>query len=351
MCDFWPFAAPPTSVHNAIDAPQAVCKGFTWAENVCFDGTGGCFVSDRHAGIVYKLDRDLESRAVRMLPWAYLFVSCGGVAYAGNNHLLIAGTQKNESGEHFHGIFTASTNEPTMAPLLVGKLKDAAAGITVSSLGDDFCHAYVPCPAGGKAGDGCVLRVCLKWENGNFTNLGVETLDKAAPGASCVAMSGNGVAVTGLTKSSFGGLFGAAGRTLLRFGAVDPDTQAYDRAWGEPLAPTGASVFGDFCIATLQLSDQDYPEQEYLLTTDTAAGTVVAFALDNDVLRPTPIVLAKGFSNPTSVRVGCGPGWEGALYVTEGNSALAHVPFTQYAPTCRVYEISVRGPSTVPQDL
>eukprot|EP01031_Cornospumella_fuschlensis_P025433 gene25433-30710_t len=281
------------------DLPMLNMDGFSWAENLHFDGLGGLFVSEAVLGQLFRISYDIETNSyVRTTHISKGFNQFGGLAVTENGELLYAAAVFDDKS---FGIIATSTK-----PSAHG---DQIFSVVARGL-EHLCNGMVLVPVQnalyGTSETGTLTRIDIS--SGNSS---VVTADLAKPD----------------------GLWFDAPSSLLFIGElVTKKMRVFDVLANEFLLEdfAAASSLGTVhMIDDLQVVgavDRDDVGATRIVAADFTGKQVAVFRLDGQDLRIASAPEGITLFEPTSVRRGRGPGFDAdAYYVTEGGGATRHM--------------------------
>lgn len=284
-----------------------VADGFTWAENLWFDGAGGLFVTDDMAGIIYKLVRPSGTGKATKTPWISGFSFCLGLYSVFNRqHQMYAVVKFNpKAGQPLcngssYGIIRFDTRTP---------------------------NTYVQAACTEQIGNGLAVNTA----NGRGT-IYTASEGNFIPGRGLVydidvQVAPARVATLADKLTAADGAFLDQRTQLLYVSEVLTAEILVFNVSARPIAlvarykAPGCKMVDDMCIAYVSPTTARPSARPFLYAADFWAGSVVAFAADGS---GAGTVLATGLQQPTSVRQGRGQGWNNprSLFITEGGGLL-----------------------------
>jgi hypothetical protein len=303
---------------HATSLPQLNVDGFGWAENLCFDGRGGLFVSELTRGELHRISLCEKDGVATYCDSLHLigFDNIGGLATSPDGDIIYAAVSYKESDENnkentVSAIIQTSTDALPNGQqgnwTVIGKTTFKPNGMQL------YNDVFYCTEEGGVKGNGQVFTVDLK--------TGTETVirdDINADGLWLNADTGHmfigwvetmKVTVmdvkTNFPLVAFIGDFDAAGAAFKL-----PVLQILDDL---TIAAKGGSSPIDGGINVNDIGST------MLLGADWLGKKVLQFSLDGTVNEPVKVPNGLTLKEITSVRWGKGPGFdENSIYVTEG---------------------------------
>ena len=291
-------AAGESAPRAVVGTLELVADGFSWAENLAFDGRGNLFVSDCNRGQIVRLSHNATTGVVEKNLWGSGFKKFLGLTFAPGapETLFAVGVQSNGQG----AVAEVSTLRPDTYAVIAnishmpnGLARDNATGAIYTTSEVDFIpelgHVYRVAPArNGSAAAVATFADKLWGADGAF-------IDPASGLLYVSEVLEAKVLVYNLTTAA-----GAGGKSAAEFKA--PAMKSLD----------------DFCVFR-----QSAASQPVMYGADFTGGKVVRFGLGRGgAVAGDGQVLVEGLRNPTSVRRGLGAAWEGSFYITEGGPLL-----------------------------
>jgi hypothetical protein len=291
----------------ALALPQLVVGGFSWAENLCFDGRGSLFVSEHVRGQLVRI-----------------YLSGNGTRYDSTVHL--------DAGfKHFGGLAATADGATLYAAVTFA---DGTAGIIATPT--------APAPAGGGGAAAKVLAHTPHQGNGLALNEATGTIyitregwvDKGAGSVLAVDVATGSVATVASGGYGYDGCWLDARASLLYVSmlvtkkvlvidiSASPTGRVVGLFDGLSALPTVSNLLDDL---TLTRNGTATPlNATVVIGADFLGKAVRMFRLDgvggSEIVDPPSGIELK---QPTSARWGKGPGFDPAsIYVTEGGGVL-----------------------------
>lgn len=285
----------------ADELPMLNMDGFSWAENLVFDGLGGLFVSDAVRGEVWKIE--LCQNATSYCGSVYLsegFKQAGGLSVSGDGKTVYVGVTMDDDS---HSILSASTTGADgHYDVVISGLKKQPNGMAFDNI-----HQNLYCTDEGKGSD----------EGGTLWAVnvasGTQTLikDQIPWADGCWLDADTGVLYVGELLSM----------KIMTFRVSE--TSGLPEYVGESEGLSGSGITHMLDDITV-LKRGDSPETTTLLGCDWTGKEVKIFQVNGESVSTleTPGI---DMYQPTSVRWGRGPGFdENSVYITEGGGATKH---------------------------
>jgi hypothetical protein len=294
-------AAPPTP----SPALKLVADGFTWAENLDFDGKGHLFVTNDLLGQLWKISAN------------------GDGSYS--QHLYFYGVL-----QYACGVVVNESDPSTMflAGIMVGDSKHVILELSTTANDSWRVAAELPIGADGSTPNG--LRIDYGTDLLYTTNEG-----KFAPGEGHVwSVNPRSGAVqsalpAGQRLTAADGVWISRERVLLVSQVSVGNVWSMNLASGtnNGVLPQGVhGMLDDLCTDPL--------DERFIFGANFLKGAVVYFDPSNAALEP--VVVVSGLYTPTSVRFGTGNGFKNtSLFITEGGGT----PDLPHENTRRVWEL------------
>jgi len=290
--------------------PMLEVGGFSWAENLAFDGRGGLFASEMHRGEMIRIhlcDGNTYCQAVHVSG----FSNIGGLAVSPDGLTIYAAVTWDDKTS---GIIATSTLSPAEDPTsgtyaIVGKTTKKGNGMQLYN-GVFYCTEE-----GGVKGDGTVFTVDLATGSERIVHTGINAdgawLDEASQRLFIGQVKSMNVAVFNVSSSR---------------------DVAYDGNFRGPagqIKHPGLQILDDLTLAVQSGQSSGAPgplAATQLLGADWLGKKLLRFALDGSEMSSVPVPDGVKLKELTSVRWGKGPGFdEGSVYVSEGGGMTKHV--------------------------
>jgi hypothetical protein len=115
-------------VHPPPGVPNLNITGFSWAENLFFDGQGNLFVSDLNTGILWKVFYNDTSSTYEKAPFSQ-FDKVAGLTLVKTDHdvTIFAATTLNSNAT----LVALNPNATTGTPVIVAELANMGNGLSV----------------------------------------------------------------------------------------------------------------------------------------------------------------------------------------------------------------------------
>eukprot|EP01102_Stenamoeba_stenopodia_P004332 TRINITY_DN14653_c0_g1_i1.p1 TRINITY_DN14653_c0_g1~~TRINITY_DN14653_c0_g1_i1.p1 ORF type:complete len:355 (-),score=60.57 TRINITY_DN14653_c0_g1_i1:94-1158(-) len=290
------------------DFPLLNISGFSWAENLIFDGVGNLFVSDFTTGVLHKISFNDSSDSYEMIDFAQVSGHAAGLSswsppsVSGDVAALPSGPSPfivltgTNDGENVVIIYAQDGTSQ-----IVGELSTIGNGLALWTPSDQpsLITAFVTAEADFVPFLGEVFRVNVNIsdESGSPSNGDVIMNKLTSP---------DGLRLWCPTVNQTSGCLLYISQALTKvFLVYDVDSNSVVNKFN---VPSPAKLVDDFCIS---------PDGSTIYAADFIGGAVISFASDGS--SPESTVIATGFTSPTSVRIGSGYGFRNtSLYVTEG---------------------------------
>lgn len=271
--------------------PVLNITGFTWAENMAFDGKGNLFVSDTDVGAVYRITLSADGSTYEK----YKHISEGiskinGLAMGSNPNILYGSAKLKPSRTNW--LIEINTNTPNDFRPLV-ELPVLGNGLAYNN---ETGILYTTNEGNFLPGNGKVFLIDIV---NNSTSVVAEDLEGA-----------DGCDIDLLRQYLY--ISEVLGGRVIRY-QINPDHSITELL--RYFAPS-MKMLDDFCLSAngSQIYGADYKD-----------GRVVVFNSDGSSRRGT--VLMENLLNPTSVRFSVGSGFNSSVvFVSEGGSISLNPP-------------------------
>lgn len=298
--------------HNIKAAPTGnltlLADGFTWAENLWFDGFGGLWVTDDMAGKIYKLTRTNWTAPVTKTLWLEGFKNALGLQNVFGQPNLMLAVVKLPDGKctSFDGK-SSNTNGGALITFDINTPNNYTVAICTPVLGNGLSVNT----ANGKgtiysANEGDFIPTKgIVFESNPRTEMS-QTFDSNLDAA-------DGVFLDQMTQTLY---ISEVLKGMIRVYNVSGGQKTFLNQYNGP----SCKMIDDFCIAYTTPTGTN-SSSPFMFAADFWNGNVVAFAADGS---GPGTILATGLQSPTSVRQGRGVGWDNprSVFVTEGGGFI-----------------------------
>lgn len=277
--------------------PTLNIDGFSWAENLVFDGLGGLFVSESVRGELWRISYDASSNSYNAtVHISKNFKQFGGLSVSPDGKTVFAAAV---TGDKVNIILSAST-----LPALIG---EKSYSIVTQGL-DELPNGMALVPDQNA--------LYFTSEKGTLTKVDIST--------------GVATLVSDQLAKPDGLWFDASSKLLFvselvkkRMKVFDTQTSTFSEyyAFGESL---GMVHFIDDITLVSGVDKENLGKTEFLAA-DWTGRAVVHLTLDGQFIKKVPPPNGISFYEPTSVRRGKGPGFDtNSFYITEGGGLTRH---------------------------
>jgi len=286
-------------VGASFGLPLLNIDGFTWAENLVFDGNGNLFVSDTVKGEVYKIE--LCQNATSYCKSVYLhggLKGIGGMQVSEDGNTLYAGVTMDDKSTSIISAPTTTKVGPGAYSVLL-KTTHQPNGLAFDSIHNIFYYCDEKSESiyavNAVTNTESVLKSDVKGADGLWLN------------------TNNGKLYAGELYS----------KKIHVFDTISTDSPAYVGVFNGLSSLGLGSMMDDITIANPSPAISS-PAIEQLYGCDFLGKSIQLFALDGSTVKTVDISAATNGAvtslyNPTSVRYGKGPGFDkSSLYITEG---------------------------------
>jgi sugar lactone lactonase YvrE len=290
------------------DLPQLIFSGFSWAENLVFDGLGSMFVSDAVKGELWRLS-----------------LCQNGTEYCGEIHF-----KNSDEIIQFGGLEVTPTGETLFAGVTFA---DKSTGLVSMSTSPRKRSAYEIVTKTKNQPNG----LSCDWSSGNcyYTDEGTGSEE----GGSVTAINLNTQTET-MIRSQIPGADGAwidaATKKLYVGELLSLKIVVFDLSTAEALPvflgeydgmsslPTVRHMLDDLTVSSVS-ADGDVTKT-VLLGADWTGRAIQMFTVDGSMVSEVAVPAGITLYEPTSVRWGRGPGFDpSSIYLTEGGGATRRV--------------------------
>ena len=284
--------------------PLLVVDGFSWAENLAFDGLGSLFVSELNRGELHRIWLCGETYCNGV--HASGFKGTGGLAVSPDGITLYAGvTFKDKT----HGIISMQTAGNNSS----GAYSVIARDLMAKPNGMQLYNGYFYCTTeGGVIGNGTVFTVSLETGEERIVH---------------TDLNADGAWIDGSTHRLFIGQVKSMTVAVFDISVSGPQSApcllegVYPGA-GASFQMPGLQLLDDLTLAAKggQLEGADsFSSKTQLLGADWLGKRLLRFSLDGEVVETIQAPGGVKLKELTSVRWGKGPGFDpNSVYVTEG---------------------------------
>lgn len=289
--------------HTSASLPTLLMSGFSWAENLAFDGLGSLFVSDVATGIISRiyLCGDQYCKVTHMSKG---IESGGGLVVSSNGLTLYAGVTLSDKSKAIISTSTRPADE------------DSESEWTLV--------AETPHKPNGMAMD---------WSTGTIygTHEGMSSNEDGSVFTVNIATAETNVLASSV-EGADGCWFDPVNSMLFVGKLVTMEIWVYDVKNGKdmgfyPAASSLKRVVHMLDDITLQSNGTNINDigKTMFFGADFTGKQILSFSLDGSVLDIVPVDKSIDLQTPTSVRFGMGPGFcEKCIYVTEGGGLTEH---------------------------
>lgn len=290
---------------QASSLPNLVVSGFTWAENLAFDGLGNLFISENIRGELWRINlcRD-GTDYCSVLQLGDGFSSFGGLQIPPDGSVVYAGATLDDGTT---AVISTPTKPTTPAPFsVISKTKKQPNGVAC----DWTSHMLYYTLEGDAKESGCLMGVDLKTGIESTVFSGLDGADGAWIDASMHLL------YVGLLTD----------KKVLVFNLSNPNT-ASDFLLGQFPALSSflgaAHMLDDLTL--LSTTNTSALGSTVVLGADWLGSELQQFTLDGTAVKSIPPPQGvDSFYQLTSVRWGKGPGFDpNSVYVTEGGGLFA----------------------------
>ncbi len=273
--------------------PMLNVDGFSWAENLCFDGLGGLFVSDAVFGRLVRISFDAQARNyTSSIHVTKGFKQFGGLAATPDGHNLYAAAIFEDKS---HGIILTPTK-----PAMVGQ-QDYT--VLTQKL-DELCNGMQLVP-----GDNAIYGTS---ETGTLTRIDITT------GEHSIISSGELLKPDGLWYDEKTNLLFIGELVTKKMRVFDVATKSLIPTYFDGVSMIGAIHLIDDLMVVGEV-DRNNLGATKIVAADWTGRQVVEFAMDGSWHKTITPPEGIKFNEPTSVRLGKGPGFDkNSYYITEG---------------------------------
>ena len=289
--------------------PMLEVGGFSWAENLAFDGKGGLFASEYHRGELIRIQLCEDGVSYCQAVHVSGFDNLGGLAVSPDGGTIYVGVHFQDKTS---GIIATSTLPPSQNPssgtyVIVAKTAFKPNGMQLLD-GIFYCTEE-----GGVKGDGTVFTVDLATGTEQVVYRGINA---------------DGAWLDVRTRRLFVGQVKSMNVAVFNVSSSSRDV-VFDRNYEGPagqIKHPGLQILDDLTLAVRggQSSSTDADANTpvgatQLLGCDWLGKKLLRFSLDGSSMSTVPVPAALKLKELTSVRWGRGPGFdEGSVYVSEG---------------------------------
>ena len=301
------------AISNA-ELPMLSVGGFSWAENLVFDGLGGLYASEMHRGELIRIslceDKQTYCQAVHVSG----FSNIGGLAVSPDGNTIYAAVSWDNKT---NGIIAASTKPPTPSQdpnsstyTIIGKTTKKPNGMQLYN-GVFYCTEE-----GGIKGNGSVFTLDLATGTEQIVHTAINAdgawLDINSKRLFIGQVKSMNVAVFNVSSNSrdvvYDGNFNGPAGQINHPELQILDDLTLDFKGGQSSGPVGS-------LANTQLLGADWLGKKLL-----------RFSLDGSSMTTVSVPDDVKLKELTSVRWGKGPGFdEDSVYVSEGGGMTKHV--------------------------
>lgn len=287
------------------DLPQLLFPGFSWAENLVFDGLGSMFVSDAVTGELWRLSlcqNRTEYCGEIHYQNSHEIIQFGGLEVTPDGLTLLAGVT---FADKTKGLISLPTQTPRGDYEILATTKNQPNGLSCDW---SRYNCYFTDEGTGSEEGGSLTSINLNTE--------VETVVKTSiPGA-------DGAWIDVATKKLYVGelvslkiaVFDLSEETPVFLGEFE----------GLSSLPKGRHMLDDLTVYSVS-ADKDVAKT-VLLGADWTGRSIQMFSVDGSKISEVALPDGIALYEPTSVRWGRGPGFDASsVYLTEGGGATARV--------------------------
>lgn len=286
------------------ELPQLIFPGFSWAENLVFDGLGSMFVSDAVTGELWRIN--LCSNGTEYCGEAYYknskeIIQFGGLDVTPDGKTLYAGVTFADKSKGL--ISMPTTSSPKYD--IVAKTEHQPNGLTCDWV---FNNCYFTDEGTGSEEGGSVTSINVKTK--------VQTVIRnQIPGA-------DGAWIDVSSKKLYVGEL--VSLKIVVFDIANEIPVYLGEYKGMSSLPTVKHMLDDLTVLSTS-SDGDVGKT-VLLGADWTGRAIQQFSVDGTIVKEVPVPEGIKLYEPTSVRWGKGPGFDSSsIYLTEGGGATSRV--------------------------
>jgi hypothetical protein len=264
------------------DLPQLIFSGFSWAENLVFDGLGSMFVSDAVKGELWRLS-----------------LCQNGTEYCGEIHF-----KNSDEIIQFGGLEVTPTGETLFAGVTFA---DKSTGLVSMSTSPRKRSAYEIVTKTKNQPNG----LSCDWSSGNcyYTD--------EIPGA-------DGAWIDAATKKLYVGELLSLKIVVFDLSTAEALPVFLGEYDGMSSLPTVRHMLDDLTVSSVS-ADGDVTKT-VLLGADWTGRAIQMFTVDGSMVSEVAVPAGITLYEPTSVRWGRGPGFDpSSIYLTEGGGATRRV--------------------------
>jgi sugar lactone lactonase YvrE len=288
------------------ELPQLVFPGFSWAENLVFDGLGSMFVSDAVKGELWRLSlcqNGTEYCGEIHYKNSDEIVQFGGLEVSPNGDTLFAGVTFADKST---GLVSLSTSPGQRSAFeLITKTKNQPNGLACDW---SWGNCYYTDEGTGSEEGGSVTAIHLNSKS--------ETMVRGAiPGA-------DGAWIDPLTKKLYVGEL--ISLKIAIFDLTEETPVFLGEYKGLSGLPTVLHMLDDLTVSSV--SPDGEVAKTVLFGADWTGRAIQMFTVDGSEVVEVPVPEGIALYEPTSVRWGRGPGFDSSsIYLTEGGGATPRV--------------------------
>jgi sugar lactone lactonase YvrE len=287
------------------DLPQLVFPGFSWAENLVFDGLGSMFVSDAVTGELWRLSlcpNRTEYCGEIHYKNSHEIIQFGGLEVTPDGQTLLAGVTFPDKTK---GLVSMSTQTPQGDYEIIAVTKNQPNGLSCDW---SRSNCYFTDEGTGSEEGGSVTSINVKTK--------VETVVKTQiPGA-------DGAWIDVATKKLDVGEL--VSLKIAVFDLTEESPVFLGEFDGFSSLPKGRHMLDDLTVYSA--SPGSDVAKTVLLGADWTGRSIQMFSVDGSSISEVPLPEGIALYEPTSVRWGRGPGFDpSSIYLTEGGGATARV--------------------------